>query len=454
MKSPERKQPQEEDAVEYEQRHMRPGHLVVISGVAPGQGGAGQLLAQFLRVAQELGIAVDFFGPTAQSTRRNRRVPRAFRHPRKGIYRRFTVYRFWSQAFRRARQVGNAVVFHGQSVGWERVCALASAGVNVHVYVLDASFFCIRSYNNLPGEVVPCLRCVGDESFSAAQQFRCKAEPTWIRRGAALYALKRLRYCARHLGFITQNMQQEALLQRHFGMVGSFLRGGMVARDLADILEERGAAWHGERNPKTIVYHGSLEPAKGIGFFLKMMEALCDWKAIIPYTKGELRNVGRRLGIAVPRNVIARPMRWGGELQEAVASAEVVCVPSLWSAPIEGALMKSLAVGAAVATLAGSYAFAKEIPAGAVIHLPAEPYEAASLVRMVASDQGALARMRSCARSWAREQLEAMNEEMRSALIALSVGDSGVDERSTVLCSSRDYLKEGLINRPRFGSKP
>lgn len=50
-----------------------------------------------------------------------------------------------------------------------------------------------------------------------------------------------------------------------------------------------------------------------------------------------------------------------------------VLVPSLWSAPVEGALIKSIAAGRAVAVADNHSAFSHELPMWAVSRLPSDP---------------------------------------------------------------------------------
>ncbi|MFM7244080.1 MAG: hypothetical protein ACKO40_07885, partial [Planctomycetaceae bacterium] len=61
----------------------------------------------------------------------------------------------------------------------------------------------------------------------------------------------------------------------------------------------------------------------------------------------------------------------------AVASAAVTLVPSLWSAPVEGALVKSIVVGRAVAAPDIRSGFVADLPAGLVRLLDRSPDVAA-----------------------------------------------------------------------------
>lgn len=76
-------------------------------------------------------------------------------------------------------------------------------------------------------------------------------------------------------------------------------------------------------------------------------------------------------------------------MNEAVYEAALVCVPSLWSAPAEGALIKSLVVGRAVAVVQNDTALASELPDGLVLKLSPDPAAAArQLADAVSKDSG------------------------------------------------------------------
>jgi hypothetical protein len=60
---------------------------------------------------------------------------------------------------------------------------------------------------------------------------------------------------------------------------------------------------------------------------------------------------------------------WKTGLKEAVMNVSIVINPSLWSSPVEGALLKSIKYNGCVAILPIEYSFQKEIPTDVVIHL-------------------------------------------------------------------------------------
>jgi hypothetical protein len=73
-------------------------------------------------------------------------------------------------------------------------------------------------------------------------------------------------------------------------------------------------------------------------------------------------------------------MTWETGLGSAVRDASLVINPSLWSAPIEGALVKSIVYARRTAVVDTASSWSAELPPGLVLRLPASPVLAAELI--------------------------------------------------------------------------
>jgi hypothetical protein len=122
-----------------------------------------------------------------------------------------------------------------------------------------------------------------------------------------------------------------------------------------------------------IVYHGSWHEAKGGKWGLSLAAALPERTFLFPCRQP--------VDEVVPPNVVFRPLSWDGGLAEQVQAAALCLVPSLWTSPIEGALVKSIAHAKATAVVAVPNGFASELPDGLVLRLPGEPAAAAAYIR-------------------------------------------------------------------------
>jgi hypothetical protein len=73
-------------------------------------------------------------------------------------------------------------------------------------------------------------------------------------------------------------------------------------------------------------------------------------------------------------------MTWETGLREAISACKIVVNPSLWSSPVEGALLKSIKSNGCVAVVPVDYSFQKEIPFDVVIHLKNEISESVRIL--------------------------------------------------------------------------
>lgn len=263
------------------------------------------------------------------------------------------------------------ILLHPQSIGGRWCLEMIRRRRNpTWIYLLDSSFFCIRSYNHLATESDACTRCIGG-GWAAAKDHGCRPYPTG--HDCGLPFLEELRSLATdgQVRFMAQNPGQAALAERHFGARRSVPVVGMWTIDLAEAFTEgcelkvspsRGGG-------HDVVFHGGDHPAKGFGWALDVARRLPAARFLFPMAWRPGAGWGER-----PANCEFTPLTWESGLADAVASAVVTLVPSLWSAPVEGALVKSIVVGRAVA--------APEIESGFVVDLPP------GLVRLLAKSPG------------------------------------------------------------------
>ena len=106
-----------------------------------------------------------------------------------------------------------------------------------------------------------------------------------------------------------------------------------------------------------IVFHGSSLIAKGILYFLELAEELTNFTFFIPDSEENLKKIYKS---CIPQNVTCESVTWESGLLEIVQQSNLVVNPSLWSAPIEGALVKSAAYNDNVATVETMYGFENE----------------------------------------------------------------------------------------------
>jgi len=329
----------------------------LISGVKPSEGGAGQVLDVLIPLAIQNGFVVI--------------IPKGPRYS--------------SDETRVISSITSSTVvfFHIQTVGFELIRKITSDTTNeTRIYVLDSSFFCMRSYNYHGSTYYECLRCLQTPTLAHSS---CKPFPVDYSRDENVMFLSWLHENFTKFTFFAQNHSQATLLSIHFGALCKIKVVGLNASSVitAEVdtfrdLNDQSSKVQGKHS-YDIVYHGSAELAKGSRYCVELAGELPEFLFLLPFHEQFSTALDRQFrGLS---NVIHEPMWWDSGLSDATKSARLVLCPSLWSAPVEGALLKSMAVNGLVGVIEGNYRFCSEIPRDLLLRLPPDPSVAASVVR-------------------------------------------------------------------------
>lgn len=349
--------------------------MIILSGIAASRrDGTGRLLRELVRErdAKELDVRFVFLGNRANILRSQLlRNPLAvgwqvLRHHGRRLLRHMLVRQ---TAVIRAPRV---LVIHPQEMGMRWLDNLISrrgrAGMVTELFVLDASFFCIRSYNHLDGEAGACLLCLRDGP-AEAERHHCRPFP--IRDPWATTFVCRLRDHARsgRVAFWTQTDGYRKLIEQFAGGLVKARVVGLWTDDFNDL-----EAHFPDVPPVAdVVYHGSWHDAKGANWALSLARAMPERTFLFPCRKPA--------AVVAPANAVFRPLLWDSGLAEQVQATPLCLVPSLWTAPIEGALVKSIAHAPATAVVAAPFTFQEQLPEGLVLRLPADVHHAAAVLR-------------------------------------------------------------------------
>jgi hypothetical protein len=229
---------------------------------------------------------------------------------------------------------------------------------------MDNSFFCIRSYNFIPGSDFPCLECL---KFGAerANFHECLPFPVKYNLQKNIDYLNCFKSKSKKVSFLAQTTNQKLLLERWFGDV----KCSIVGLKTSDMYTNESMIVPPLiiRDRFDFVFHGASIEVKGILFVLGLSRLLPDFTFLIPDELRHCENV--KYPYEQYPNVTFQPMTWETGLGYYVEKALIVLHLSLWSTPIEGALIKSLKYNGLVAGFSVPYSFIEELPQDVVIRL-------------------------------------------------------------------------------------
>jgi hypothetical protein len=355
--------------------------LYIVSGIPPGNSGTGQLVehlqTEIVRTEYPCRLT---FRPRPLNIARAIIQHGRVREAGKLIW----EYPARMRAFKSAMHevMDNdalpALLLHPQTLGFSQVTELIKKRrTRTSILLLDSSFFCVSSYNHVQGENSPCLRCIGGK-FDEASVHKCKPFPVKDNRAIDYIASLYREVRSGKVRLLAQNEIQADIVVKHFGCAARPAIVGVWTGDLDDAFTSGNRIDENNRTFKKcpemgnwdVVFHGYDVPAKGVKWLEELARQMPNRRFLFPFRRG----IRRRK----TSNCFFVRMQWESGLREAVRQARCTVVPSLWSAPIEGALIKSIAAGKRVAIVSNDTSFGSELPKGLILTLSSDPKMAAA----------------------------------------------------------------------------
>jgi len=356
--------------------------IVVVSGIPAGDSGTGRLISHLRERMGEL--VGDRLRLVARPERPARWQIQLWLRNRQYRYMTREVLRYagryagfvWGLTLTRLKRDRQMILLHPQNLGYDLALRLLGSRRRTPlVYLLDSSFFCVSSYNHLAGGSGACLRCLelgyGQVAANGCRPFP-RPDPRALRFAPALQALVK----AGQVRVAVQNQRQAGLAQRHFELPELPPATGLWTQDWDGVLGAEamppvpsfpgGYAWD-------VVFHGHSLDAKGARW-TAAVAALCpELRFMFPFPRAD--------GFEATENCTFMPCSWESGLREEMEKSRFVVVPSLWSAPIEGSLVKSIVTAEAVVVVENATSFSDELPDGLCLKLPTDHDAAARALR-------------------------------------------------------------------------
>lgn len=285
------------------------------------------------------------------------------------------------------RLIRAVVIHHPQSLGYWLTRKLIRNSEQVDYWVLDASFFCKQSYNHHDQQ--PCTRCL--KTYDPYQD--CRHFPNrFVTKGTYLKFRANLQDRADRIVFHVQTDSYRRLVSTGIPTATTILKDKMLVPSFYTC-----AARPAGGQTHDFLFHANPVSAKGYDYFLALARALEQRSFFVPSKHsaavGELTNVS------------FEDVNWSNGLQDRIARSRVVLCPSLWSAPVEAAVVKSFLLGKPVGLVASAYSLANELPEGCFIPLTGNAAADAAALERIVSDQAALERIAAAGRDWAERYI-------------------------------------------------
>lgn len=357
-------------------------NLVVVSGIPAGDSGTGRFVAHLqARMAELVGNRIKLISRPERPALWQIRLwlrNKAYKFAASEVIRYgFLLSQFWLDLslvlLRRGRRL---ILLHPQNVGYRLALRLVeSRKAPSLIYLLDSSFFCIVSYNHLQGENGSCLRCL---EFGFDQIAKNGCEPFPRPDPSATEFAPRLQELVKagRVKVAAQNLRQAELAQRHFGLPSCPPVIGLWTQDWDEVFSGKAelpsndvpAAYSWD-----VLFHGHCLDAKGASWTAKVAAQCLELRFMFSFPKPDW--------FEAPANCSFVPCTWESGMRDEMNRSRFVVVPSLWSAPIEGALVKSISCARAVIVVHNPTSYCDELPDGLVLKLSATPAVAAVELR-------------------------------------------------------------------------
>jgi len=319
----------------------------LISGIAPGKGGVGALV-------KSLDSRKNIFNYSSIYVRNPKVSIGSLLKERKIIDFLFEsilwVCSLFSAEIRMLTMRNNRIILIYPQYFNSYVLTTLVKNNDVALYIMDNSFFCIKSNNYLQGE--ECMKCInGTSNIDKSCSPLSKISST----RSAINKINKIKSISLDMYFLAQNYQQFLLLKKTFG---DRVRGSVVGMNTGEFCNQTAVS---KKHGYDIVYHGSNSDAKGVLYVLELAKHLKQYSFLLPISPDVKQ-------IEYP-NVHFKECTWSTGLEEFTTNARLVLCPSIYSSPVEGSLLKSIAYNGNVAVYDNNFGFQNEIDSKALLRL-------------------------------------------------------------------------------------
>ena len=279
---------------------------------------------------------------------------------------------------------GNLTIYHHQTLGFNLTSRLIKKSTKIDFYILDASFFCKKSYNHLFGNT--CLNCL--KNFNP--DFSCKSFPRDTNDRNILALRKALHKNKFKINFIVQTESYKSLLKDSYLAIQDCTSQKMKHNDLNYNATKKFTA-----KSYDFVFHGNKLDAKGYSYAIGLSKIMKESTFFFPF-KIENANI----------NCSYDKINWDYGLADVILKCNIVLCPSLWSAPVESSIIKSMLLCKPVAIITSKYSASNcTYPVGTFINLTGNIEEDILILKSYLNNYKKLKMIANNAQSWAKKYI-------------------------------------------------
>lgn len=337
----------------------------IICGYPPSDGGVGRLMRYLVKHNHEnfcILYPKEFYPKIELRTLLKKKLyPLFLKQFLKNKYSKIVNKSIFNMSIRRLKSK-NIILIHPQTIGIKNVIRLIKNN-RCYIYIMDCSFFCVKSYNHIEGSFNPCLLCIGG-NYKFAERHNCKPTPVKYKLNENIKFFKKLMALSKNITFIIQTTSHAELVKKHFGNDVKVYKVGIFTDDFIDTINKhRNVKETNSKFNVDFVYHGAAIEAKGLLYVINIASKLKQYSFLVPAPYESCKKIlGDKIEEKDVKNILFEDIHWESSLKEYVINSKVVLCPSLWSASIEGALIKSFIFNGVVASVPSKYSFVSDIP--------------------------------------------------------------------------------------------
>jgi hypothetical protein len=217
-------------------------------------------------------------------------------------------------------------VYHPQTMGYWLTSLLIKKSSTIYYCIIDASIFCIKSYNFRRNKV--CTHCI--ERIDPYTD--CNFFPRKNNLRAFRNHRKTLNSNTDKIKFIVQTEGYKKIIKKIFGPSTSCSVIKMKFPSIRKIYPSN------KEKKYDFIFHGNKIEAKGSKYVLELSKRLSNFSFFIPYHLNTEQ-----------KNLFTKSINWRSGLDKEISKSKIVLCPSIWSASVEGAILKSMRLKVPVA---------------------------------------------------------------------------------------------------------